>query len=260
MDFRSRLALLAALLLLPFAASAEAPAVGVVLMHGKWGTPQGPIQATELALKGAGAAVISREMPWSDRRAYDAGFDQVMGALEADVARLRAAGARKIVVGGQSFGANMALAYGARHPDLDGVLMLSPGHAPERFGRIPGISESLAKARQLVATGNTGSYVNFQDVNQGRMRQVSAYPAGYLDYFDPAGPAVMPLNAARLSPTTALLVVVGTKDPIFAEGSAYVFDRARRHPYSAFRTLEADHFNTPVESRRIVVDWVKGLP
>ena len=127
MDFRSRLALLAALLLLPFAASAEAPAVGVVLMHGKWGTPQGPIQATELALKGAGAAVISREMPWSDRRAYDAGFDQVMGALEADVARLRAAGARiKLIADG-----DVSAAISTCFPESGVDVLMGTGGAPE---------------------------------------------------------------------------------------------------------------------------------
>jgi pimeloyl-ACP methyl ester carboxylesterase len=259
MGLSSRRALLAALLLLPASVSAETPSVGVVLMHGKWGTAQGPIQAIELALKGAGFSVISREMPWSDRRAYDAGFDEVMGELEADVAGLRAAGARKIVIGGQSFGANIALAYAARHPDVDGVIMISPGHTPERFARIPAISESLAKARQLIAAGKGGSYANFQDNNQGRTREVSAHPAVYLSYFDPEGPAVMPVNAARLSPATALLVIVGTKDRLSAEGTTYIFDRAPHNPYSAFRSIAADHFNAPAEARRIVVDWVKGL-
>jgi len=206
-----------------------------------------------------GFAVISRDMPWSDRRAYDAGFDEVMAELEADVARLRAGGARKIVVGGQSLGANMALAYATRHPDLDGAIMISPGHTPERFARIPGVNESLGKARQLLAAGKGASYANFQDTNQGRTREVSAHPAVYLGYFDPEGPAVMPVNAARLSPGTALLVIVGTKDRLSAEGTAYVFDRAPHNPYSAFRSIAADHFDAPAESRRIVVDWVKGL-
>ncbi len=260
MNFLRRWALLPSLLLLAFAASAEAQQDGVILMHGKWGEPRGPLQPVELALNGAGFLVVSREMPWSDRRAYDAGFDEVMNELEAEVAKLRAAGARKIVVGGQSFGANMALAYAARHPDLDAVIMLSPGHTPERFARIPGMAESLAKARQLIAAGKGESYANFQDTNQGRTREVSARPAVYLSYFDPGGSAVMPINAARLSPRTTLLVVVGTKDRLFAEGTAYVFDRAPRNPYSAFRPVAADHFTAPAESRRIVVDWVKGLP
>ena len=63
-----------------------------------------------------------------------------------------------------------------------------------------------------------------------------------------------------ISPNTALLVVVGTKDPIYSAGTSYIFDRAPKNPYSAFRNVEADHFGTPAAARRIVVDWVKGLP
>jgi len=70
---------------------------------------------------------------------------------------------------------------------------------------------------------------------------------------------VMPNNAAMLSPNIPLLVVVGTKDPIYSAGTAYIFDRALKNPYSRFQNVEADHFGTPAAARRIVVDWVKGL-
>ena len=154
----------------------------------------------------------------------------------------------------------MALAYGARHPDVAGVLMLGPGHTPERFARNPEIAKSLDKARSLLAAGKGGSFANFADINQGRTREVSAKPDVYLSYFDPSGPAVMPRNAAMLSPNTALLVVVGTKDNMYQAGTAYIFDRAPKNPYSRYQTVEADHFQTPAAARRIVLDWVKGLP
>ena len=192
--------------------------------------------------------------------AYDAGFDETMAQLDGEVAKLRAAGARKIVIGGQSFGANMALAYAARHPDVSGVMALAPGHSPDRFANNPRMVESLGKARSLLAAGKGGTFANFNDVNQGRTREVSAKPAVYLSYFDPAGPAVMPRNAAMLSPKVPLLVVVGTKDPIYSAGTSYIFDRAPKNPYSRFQNVDADHFGTPAAARRIVVDWVKGLP
>ena len=253
-------ALLVVAALLPAAAAAQAPAVGVVLMHGKWGNPEKGIAPVELELKGAGFAVVSREMPWSERRAYDAGWDEVMLQLEGEVAKLRAAGARKIVIGGHSMGANVALGYAARHADVDGALILAPGHTPERFAAIPKMAESLAKARALLAAGRDGQYANFNDTNQGRTREVSAHPSVYLGYFDPDGPAVMPRNAAQLSPHTALLWVVGTRDRMFAAGTGYAFDRAPANPHNLYRTVEADHFGTPAAARRIVVDWVKSLP
>lgn len=253
-------ALLVILALLPAAAWAQPSATGVVLMHGKWGTPDKGVQPVELELKGAGFLVVSQEMPWSERRAYDAGFDEAMAQIDSEVAKLRAQGARKIVVGGQSFGANMALAYAARHPDVSGVMALAPGHSPDRFANNPRIVESLGKAKSLLAAGKGGTLANFSDANQGKTREVSAKPAVYLSYFDPAGPSVMPNNAAMLSPRIPLLVVVGTKDPIYSAGTSYIFDRAPKNPYSAYRTVDADHFGTSAAARRIVLDWVKGLP
>ncbi len=90
------------------------------------------------------------------------------------------------------------------------------------------MAESLTKARSLLAAGKGGTYANFNDINQGRTPEVSTRPAVYVSYFDPAGPAVMPRNAAMISRSTALLVVVGTKDPEFAAGSGHIFGRARR--------------------------------
>lgn len=251
---------LALVLLLSAVAPAHAQQVGIILMHGKWGTPDKGIAPVELELKGAGYRVVSREMAWSDKRAYDMGFDQVMAELENEFARLRSAGADRIVIGGQSFGANIAIAYGARHADVNGVVALSPGHTPERFGPGTGIPESVARARALVAAGRGSEYANFNDINQGRRREVSARPADYLSFFDPNGPAVMPVNVARLSPGTALLWVVGTGDPLHAEGTHYAFDRAPANPHNAYRTVDAGHFDAPEAARRIVLDWVRSLP
>ena len=199
-------------------------------------------------------------MPWSELRAYDASWDDAMAQIDSEVAALKAAGARRIVVGGLSMGANAALGYGARHPEITGVIVLAAGHTPERAARRPEIAASLEKARGALGTARAEQYANFGDFNQGRSREVSAKPAVYLSYFDPAGPAVMPRNAAMLSPETALLWVVGTKDPLFRRGRAgYAFDRAPHNPRSRFVTVEADHTGTPLAARRIVLDWVKTL-
>ena len=80
--------LLVVLALLPAAAWAQPSATGVVLMHGKWGTPDKGIQPVELELRGAGFLVVSQEVPWSDRRAYDAGFDEAMAQIDSEVAKL----------------------------------------------------------------------------------------------------------------------------------------------------------------------------
>jgi hypothetical protein len=49
--------LLLALVVLPAAAWAQPSATGVILMHGKWGTPDKGVQPIELELRGAGFTV-----------------------------------------------------------------------------------------------------------------------------------------------------------------------------------------------------------
>jgi len=253
------LASMAAAVVPSAAALAAGAGTGVVLMHGKWGTPDRGIHPVEVELRGAGIAVVSKEMPWSDRRAYDAGWDEAMAQIDGEVAALRAAGARKIVVGGHSMGGNAALGYGARHPDIAGVMVLGPGHMPERAAHQRDIAASLDKARTLARGAGAAQYATFSDVNQGRSREVSARPDVYLSYFDPQGPAVMPVNAAALSPSVALLWVVGTNDPLYGEGRNYAFDRAPANPQSRFATVEADHFETPQAARNIVLEWLSKV-
>lgn len=247
------LALFLALALLPTVGAAQQ--IGIVLMHGKWGTPKGPTQSLETALRGAGYRVIAREMAWSDTRAYDQTLDEAMGEIDRQVAELKAGGAQRIVVGGHSMGGSMALAYGARHPEVDGIIALAPAHTPEQFLRNPKMAQSLERARAMVAAGKGQQMANFDDINVGRMRQVSARASVYVSFFDSLGDASMPRNAARLSPHIALLVI----DPTSASGPAGLFDQAPKNPHSAYRTVEADHFGTPAASPQIVLDWLKAL-
>ena len=95
------LALLSALLIHPvFAASSE---VGVVLMHGKWGSPQGMLPIAR-DLEAHGYMVSNAEMPWSGRRLYDADYPAALKEIEQQVRQLRAKGAKRVVRGGTKHG------------------------------------------------------------------------------------------------------------------------------------------------------------
>jgi hypothetical protein len=56
-----------------------APGVGVVSLHGKWGSPPGPIASQ---LERSGAKVVSVEMPWSSKRQYDVTYEQALGEVK----------------------------------------------------------------------------------------------------------------------------------------------------------------------------------
>jgi pimeloyl-ACP methyl ester carboxylesterase len=250
---------LVCLLFLALPAAADPGSTGIVLMHGKWGSPDKGINEVEAILSRAGYTVVSPEMPWSGKRLYDVGWDGAMAEIDKAIAQLKTKGASRFVVGGHSFGANAAIGYAAGHPEIVGVLAMAPGHVPERFARHPAIAAGLEKAKARVAEGKGESYANFTDLNQGKSRDLSIYPTVFLSYFDPLGPAIMPRNAAKMSPGTALMWVIGTNDPLFPAGKAYAFDFAPANAKNLYHVVEADHFQTPSVAREAILAWVKSL-
>jgi dienelactone hydrolase len=257
-----RLILLAALsTIVPspaFAQSATLNGFGVVLMHGKGGMPGGLVGSTAAALQAAGAKVVMPEMPWSRSRTYDATYEQAMAEIDRAVAQLKAQGASRIVVAGQSFGANAAIGYAARRDGLAAVVALAPGHVPERPMFAQRVAPSLAKAKQLIADGKGDLPGTFADQNQAVLSDVRATPRVYVSYFDPNGPAPMPKNAAAMK-QVPFLWVIGRDDPLFAQGADYAFNRAPKNPHSRYMVVNARHENTPDVAKADVVAWLKSL-
>src|SRR5688500_5349110 len=105
--------------------------LGVVLLHGKAGSPAGHIRELAAALQGKGYLVSTPEMPWAKDRIYDASFEEAMAEIDRQVAALRQRGAKPVVVGGQSLGANAALAYAAPRGRAGGIIPLAPPHNPQ---------------------------------------------------------------------------------------------------------------------------------
>jgi pimeloyl-ACP methyl ester carboxylesterase len=237
---RAAAAAIAALVLLaPAARSAET--VGVVLLHGKWAPGPAIFDTLDAGLERAGYLVRMPVMPWSSERLYDASFENALDEIDKTVAALKQAGATRIAVGGQSLGANAALAYGARHPGLLAILAISPGHRPEER-RNPATADSLARARTMLANGQGNQTASFVDLNQGRTRSIDMTAAIYLSYWDPRGAAVMPPNAAKLS--SPLLWIIGEDDPLAARGAAYAYDQAPADPRSRYIVVESGAHTT----------------
>src|SRR5215472_16847986 len=150
---RVGLVILAAIRLIAAPVSAET--IGVVLMHGNTDLPSGNIALLAAALESAGYLVERPEMCWSYRRRLDRPFLDCLDELEAPIARLTGRGAPAIVVAGMSLGGIAALAFGARHPGVAGVIALAPAGAPERAVAVfPPIAQSVAEAKEMVTAGH----------------------------------------------------------------------------------------------------------
>ena len=249
-----RFAFLLLVLLLPWAAHAV-DRVGVVLMHGKWGSPDSHVVTLADKLESAGFLVERPLMPWSRKRDYDADYSQAMADIDKAADTLRRKGAGRIAVGGHSLGANAALGYAASRSDVAAVLALAPGHAPELFAAR--LKDSIAKARDMVAQGRGEETAGFDDINQGQGKSITPKARIYLSYFDPDGPAVMPANTAAFKQPLPLLWVIGTGDPLFQRGPDYAFAKAPPHPASQYLVVEAGHVNTPDVAADQIVAWLR---
>jgi len=242
----------------PVSSHAEGGKIGVVLLHGKYGAPDRNIGGLASTLRDAGYLVSTPEMPWSKRRAYNAGFLEALAEVDRAVQELRAKGAT-VVVGGHSLGGNAALAYAARYPGAAGVLCLAAAHTPDIGRQLEVSAASVVKARELVAAGKGDTRTYFTDLNMGKAFEMVISAADYLSYYDPEGPAVMPRSAALLKPPVPILWIAGARDPLSRPGPGYAFERAPAHPLSRYVVVDADHLDTPEAAKALVLDWLKEL-
>jgi dienelactone hydrolase len=248
-----------ALLLAAWAMAAHAAPsdVGIVLMHGKWGNPKTMMQLSG-ALAARGYRVSTPEMAWSGRRLYDVDYPAALKEVEKEVKQLRANGVKRVVVAGQSLGSNAAVAYAASGMDLDALVILAPGHLPERFINNPSMKSSLVRAAAMVAANRGAETDNFEDLNQGRQRQIRITAAAYVSYFDPEGPGAMTRSIRKIAKPLPVLLAIGTQDPFFAESKAF-FDSAPAHPSSHYVALEGDHGGLPNLVAAAMLKWLEPL-
>ncbi len=259
------LTLAAAVLLPSFSVAApggQLQGLGIVYLHGKAGWPGAFNGGILSSLQDEGALIAQPEMPWSFHRRYDATYEQAMAEIDAAVGGLKAKGAWRIIVIGHSLGANAAIGYAARHPDLAGVVALSPGHLPEAGRMRSFVADAVARAKSLIAGGKGNVSQTFPDMAQGIPLIAHATPIVYLSMFDPDGPAVIPHNAAAIGAAphpVPLLWVVGKLDPIDRRGPQYAFDAAAKNPKSKYIEVFAGHLTAPLVARKQVVEWINSL-
>lgn len=239
-------------------------ALGVVLMHGKQSRPNTPGLGDIVSkLSSAGIKSVAPTMPWSgqDWERITVTVDQVYGLIDGYVAALRSQGARRIVIAGQSLGANMALSYAVARQNVAAVAMLAPGHNPAYVSRTyPEARDALDKASALVASGQGNQSFKGVDDNQGSKFTISTTAAAYASWLNPRGPASMPTQALLLPASIPLLLVIGKQDPAFGMAENSIYRPAARNPYSKYIVVDASHRDTDFAASSQVVAWIRGLP
>lgn len=237
-------------------APAFAQTIGIVLLHGKTGSPDTVINQLAIALQGAGYLVDTPEMCWSRRRIYDRPFLDCLTEIDSAIGRLKGRGAGRIVVAGMSQGGDAALAYGARRANLAGIIALAPAAAPERQVGLGDIAQNVAQARALVAAGRGDETASFVDRNASGPFSVRTTATIYLSYLDPQGPANMLDSVRKLH--APLLWVAGSADPS-QTGANAEFNHAPANPLNRFVMVASAHLGTPNAAREAVLAWLPEL-
>ena len=229
--------------------------VGLVLLHGKTGSPAQFAGMTGM-LDETGYGVETPEMCWSARRIYDEPLDQCFADIDKAVARLRADGFAAIVIGGHSLGGLVALAYAATHDGLAGVVALAPDGEPGDFNRHAKVAAGVKRAAAMMKAGQGDNTVRFTDRVLGRYFAVKATPRAFLSFLGPESQ----LDPARLLPRihAPLFWAAGNRDS--SQRNAFtLFGKAPENDLSRFLPLDADHLGTPAAALVPLVDWLDRI-
>jgi pimeloyl-ACP methyl ester carboxylesterase len=240
--------------------------LGIILLHGKLGTPsdrKAGLAAIARDLNAAGYLTAVPSMPWNDEGWEHIALDvpSALALIDNVAADLRMKGAHRIVIGGHSQGANVALAYAVARGSVAGVVMAAPGHRPENLARKdPAMMLAIAGARTMVAGGRGANSFDGPDGIQGSNLTLRTTAMVYLSWMDPLGMAAMEVQAPRLPPSIPLLMVISPRDPFFREAFSHVYRPAAKHPYSRYLPVGGDHSTTPMIASTLIRNWIGGLP
>lgn len=237
-------------------ALAQAPAIGVVIMHGKGGTPTKWVAPLASGLERKGYLVADLEMPWSGKRHYDADVDAADKQVDAALAALRAKGAKKLFVAGHSQGGVFVLHYGSGHP-VDGIIAIAPGGNVANPVYSREVGAALERARQLVAEGKGSETQSFDDYEGSKGRfSVTTSAANYLSWFDPQGAMNQMKSSKAIDPGVPVLFVAPTRDyPALQRIRDRAFGALPKNPLTRLYEPSASHLEAPAASTEEIARW-----
>ena len=244
-----------------FSPPAAAQDIGIVVMHGKGGSPKAKhIVPFVSALEGGGLAVANLNMPWSGSRNYDVPVERGEEEVRNAVAALRAQGAKKVFVAGHSQGGAFNT-YLAGSDVADGYIMIAPGGDVSGGLFRANLGEHYDRARKLVAEGKGAEPVQLADFEGAKgTYPVMAVPAAYVTWFDPEGAMATYRVVRAIKPGTPVLWIVPTRDyPGLLKTSIPMFGQIASSPHTRLYQPSADHLGAPVASADEIVKWTREV-
>ena len=254
--------LLLSLLLLSASALAvgSGSLVGVVLMHGKGGSPEKHVTGLASALRQQGVLVANLDMPWSGRREYDADVASAVAQVNAALETLRQQGARKLVVAGHSQGGLFALYLAGRLP-VDGVIAIAPGGNVGAGLLHDRLADTVASARALLAAGHGEEKTRLADFEGSKgLYPVMTTPRIYLDWFDPDGAMNQSKAVQQVQAGVPVLFISPDGDyPALQRVRQSMFNTLPANPASQLLIPPGSHLEAPTAAIPGIVDWLDRI-
>ena len=261
---RSMVFLLAALIGMSVFADNQAAtpstAIGIVIMHGKGGSPTKHVAELASALEAKGYRVANLDMPWSGRRNYDANVSAADKEVEVALDTLRSQGASRVFVAGHSQGGLFALHFANAHV-IDGVIAIAPGGNVDSSVFREKVGAAVEQARKLIAEGKgneKNSFVDFEG-SKGTSPVIST-AAIYLSWFDPDGAMNQSLAVKNLNAKVPVLYVAPKNDyPGLFKVNPAMFAALPTNPLTRLYEPNTNHLSAPSGSIDEIVKWTTDV-
>ncbi len=237
-------------------AQSPSPSIGIVIMHGKGGSPNRRVSDLASSLEARSYLVINLEMPWSGRREYDVSVDAATKEVQSALDALRSRGAKRLYVAGHSLGALFALYYAGKQL-VDGVIAIAPGGSVSTPIYREKLGESVEIARRLIAEGKANEKTRFTDYEGARgTYPVVTTPSAYLSWFDPDGAMSLIKAVKAMDPAIPVLYVAPKGDyPILLKAKQVIFGALPPHPMTKLYEPDSTHLDAPSASRDEILRW-----
>ena len=235
-------------------AAAQTPEkIGIVVMHGKGGSPARHVNTLADGLERKGYLVANLEMPWSGRREYDKDVAAAEQEVTAALDSLRNKGAKKVFLAGHSQGGVFALYYASKHP-VNGLITVAPGGSVASNVFREKLGNSVDLARKMVADGKGNERTAFQDYEGAKgMLTVHTTATTYLTWFDPDGAMNQVKSSKSLPP---VLYVRPTRDyPGLQRIRQSMYGALPANPLTKMNEPDADHLGAPQASIDEIARW-----